>query len=293
MSLPGSDAAAPLALPAGPVYAEDLRTLIGRMVTGKGFVPLGVDPRSVPDFPVQQGPSFAAPPDEPRSLTMYVRRATGQTAWFAVCQVLANCLTKIEPIHVNRPLISMEAALDPPARPVRPSLEPLVAAARAGDRDAFRALVEPHLAVALGASTVLTGSAADGDDAVQEALLSAWQGLGSLREPDAFPAWFRRQVIRAASRASRARGRRRVVELDVSLPIATDALDRIVERRTLGRAFDSLDQDDRLLLTLHHIWSLPVAETAAILGVPNGTVKSRVHYAMQRLRAGYDAEDRR
>lgn len=187
----------------------------------------------------------------------------------------------------------MEVALDSPARPLRISLEPLVAAARAGDRDAFRALVEPHLAVALGASTVLTGSAADAADAVQDALLSAWQGLDGLREPDAFPAWFRRHVIRAASRASRARARGRVVELDASLAMATDDLDRVVQGRTLGRAFDRLDDADRLLLTLHHVWSLAVAETAEILGVPEGTVKSRVHYATQRLRAGYDAEDRR
>lgn len=187
----------------------------------------------------------------------------------------------------------MEVALDSPARPLRTSLEPLVTAARRGDRDAFRMLVEPHLAVALGASTILTGSAADAADAVQDALLSAWQGLDGLREPDAFPAWFRRHVIRAASRASRARNRGRVVELDASLAIPTDDLDRIVQGRTLGRAFDRLDDADRLLLTLHHVWSLPVAETAEFLGVPEGTVKSRVHYAMQRLRAGYDAEDRR
>jgi RNA polymerase sigma factor (sigma-70 family) len=187
----------------------------------------------------------------------------------------------------------MEVALDSPARPVRISLEPLVTAARAGDRDAFRALVEPHLAIALGASTVLTGSAADAADAVQEALLSAWQGLDGLREPDAFPAWFRRQVIRAASRSGRARARGRVVELDASLGMASDDLDRLVQGRTLGRAFARLDDADRLLLTLHHVWDLPVAETAAILGVPEGTVKSRVHYAMDRLRAAYDAEDRR
>ena len=187
----------------------------------------------------------------------------------------------------------MEVALDSPARPLRTSLEPLVTAARRGDRDAFRSLVEPHLAVALGASTILTGSAADGADAVQEALLSAWRGLDSLREPDAFPAWFRRHVIRAASRTNRTRHRSRVVELDLSLPAAVDDLDRVVQGRTLGRAFDRLDDADRLLLTLHHIWDLPIAESAEILRVPEGTVKSRVHYAMQRLRAGFDAEDRR
>jgi RNA polymerase sigma factor (sigma-70 family) len=202
-------------------------------------------------------------------------------------------LTKIEPIEAGRPPISVEVALDAPARSNRISLEPLVAAARSGDRDAFRVLVEPHLAVALGASTVLTGSAADAADAVQDALLSAWQGLGGLRDPEAFPAWFRRHVIRAAARSNRTRARGRIVELDASLATAGDDLDRVVEGRTLARAFERLDDADRLLLILHHVWRLPVNETAEFLRVPEGTVKSRVHYAMQRLRAGYDAEDRR
>ena len=181
----------------------------------------------------------------------------------------------------------MEAVLDQPSS----RLAQLVAAARAGDRDAFRALVEPDLGVAIGSATILTGSRADAADAVQEALLSAWQGLGSLREPDAFPAWFRRQVIRAATRIAGRRGR--IVELDLDLPGSASDMEREVERRTLGRAFRALSPEDRLLLTLHHFWGLPVTETAAHLGVAEGTVKSRVHYAMDRLRAAYDAEDRR
>ncbi len=181
----------------------------------------------------------------------------------------------------------MEAVLD--ASPSRLTL--LVAAAKDGDREAFRALVEPDLGAAIGSATILTGSRADGADAVQEALLSAWLGIGSLREPDAFPAWFRRQVIRAATRIAGRRGR--VVELDVTQPGAPGDMEREVERRTLARAFRALSVDDRVLLTLHHFWGLPVAETAAHLRIAEGTVKSRVHHAMDRLRAAYDAEDRR
>ena len=70
-------------------------------------------------------------------------------------------------------------------------------------------------------------------------------------------------------------------------------LDLMVDRRTLARAFDRLDAADRLLLTLHHFWELPIAETATHLGIPEGTVKSRVHYAMDRLRAAFAAEERR
>ena len=181
----------------------------------------------------------------------------------------------------------MEAALDQPSSRLRP----LVAAAIAGDRDAFRVLVEPVVPRALGLAAILTRSQTDAEDAVQDALLTAWRGLPGLRDADAFPAWFRQHVVRSAMRTAKRRGR--VLELDLNAPDAADALDRAVEQRTLGRAFDRLEPDDRLLLTLHHYLGLPVAETATHLAIPIGTVKSRVHAAMGRLRAAYDAEERR
>ena len=181
----------------------------------------------------------------------------------------------------------MEVALDPPSSRLRP----LVDAAIAGERDAFRVLVEPVVPGALALAGIVTGSPSDAADAVQDALLSAWRGLPALRDADAFPAWFRQHVVRAAMRTARQRGR--VLELDVDVPDAPDVLDRAIAHRTLGRAFDRLGPDDRLILTLHHYLGLPVAETAMHLGVPTGTVKSRVHAAMERLRAAYDAEERR
>jgi RNA polymerase sigma factor (sigma-70 family) len=166
----------------------------------------------------------------------------------------------------------------------------LVAAARRGDRAAFGELVSPELAKAYGAARILSRSGSDASDAVQDALLSAWRGLDSLRDPQAFPAWFRRHVVRSAIRIGK---RPQVVELDVDGAAASEDLERTVERRQLGRAFDRLDDKDRLILTLHHFWDLPIAETAGLLSIPEGTVKSRVHHAMTRLRAAYDAEDRR
>jgi RNA polymerase sigma-70 factor (ECF subfamily) len=180
----------------------------------------------------------------------------------------------------------MEVALDATSR-----RRTLVDAAAAGDREAFRALVEPSIPRALGAAAILTRSESDAADAVQDALLSAWLGLRGLRDADAFPAWFRRHVIRAAMRS--ARRRRHVAELDVELPADPDALERAVAHRTLGRAFDRLGPDDRLILTLHHYLGLATAETAELLEIPTGTVKSRVHAALGRLRAAYDAEERR
>jgi RNA polymerase sigma-70 factor (ECF subfamily) len=166
----------------------------------------------------------------------------------------------------------------------------LVAAARGGDRRAFEELVAPDVPRALGAARILVGSPSDAADAVQEALLSAWRGLDGLRDAEAFPAWFRRHVVRAALRLAKRPRVSDLAEVDAFVP---DDLDRHVERRQLGRAFDRLDDRDRTLLTLHHFWGLPVAETASHLGIPQGTVKSRVHHAMTRLRAAYDAEGRR
>jgi RNA polymerase sigma-70 factor (ECF subfamily) len=166
----------------------------------------------------------------------------------------------------------------------------LVEAACAGDRDAFGRLVGPYLASALGAATLIAGNDSDGADAAQDALLIAWQRLSELRNAEAFPAWFRSIVVRAA--LATARRTRHIVELDMTVAAPLDQLDRALDLRTLRHALVRLDHKDRVLLTLHHYWELPVAETARLLGVPEGTVKSRVHHAMQRLRAAYDAEER-
>ena len=117
--------------------------------------------------------------------------------------------TKSEPDRGGPTPTGMEVALDSSA----PRLRPLVDAAVDGDRDAFRALVEPVVPGALGVATIVTGSPADAADAVQDALLSAWRGLPGLRDADAFPAWFRQHVVRAAMRTAKRRGR--VLELDM------------------------------------------------------------------------------
>ncbi len=167
----------------------------------------------------------------------------------------------------------------------------LVERAVHGDRTAFERLVEPHLSVALGAARLITGQEADAADAVQDALLVSWRTLADLRDPLLFAAWFRRIVIRSAVRCARRRGP--VLEVDLRAADPVDSLEREFDRRQLARAFARLDSKDRVLLTLHHYWRLPVAESARLLGLPQGTVRSRVHHALRRLRASYDAEVRR
>jgi RNA polymerase sigma factor (sigma-70 family) len=167
----------------------------------------------------------------------------------------------------------------------------LVRAAVAGDAGAFRLLVEPHLATALRATTVLIGSEADAADAVQDALLAAWRTLHALKNPDAFAGWFRQIVVRGAIR--QAKTRRAVVELDLSQPSGAGSLDRSVQRADLARGFAALSLPDRSVLTLRYLWDVSTAEAARILEVPEGTVKSRTHAAIERLRAALAAEERR
>ncbi|MHB8893470.1 MAG: RNA polymerase sigma factor [Candidatus Limnocylindrales bacterium] len=165
----------------------------------------------------------------------------------------------------------------------------LVRAAIDGDRGAFATLVEPHLATALGAAVVLNRSHADGADTVQDALLSAWKGLDRLRDPVAFPAWFRAHVIRAALRHAGRRSRVRELDLDDAVEMAAGgSVERLAQHRQLARAFDRLEPPDRALLTMGHLWDAPVAEVAQAFGIPAGTVKSRTSAAMEWLRAAYD-----
>lgn len=172
--------------------------------------------------------------------------------------------------------------------------EGLVRRAQAGDCDAFRRLVEPFLPAALGSAAVITRSSPDGADAVQDALLLAWRSLPSLRDPDAFGAWFRRLVVRSAVRVASRRGRFVVLDaLAEGIAAPPGELDLELDRRRVRGALDRLDANDRAILTMRYLWDLSGRETAASLGVPEGTVRSRLHNALRRLRAAYDAEDRR
>jgi RNA polymerase sigma factor (sigma-70 family) len=175
-------------------------------------------------------------------------------------------------------------------RTVADSLPDLLGLARAGDGEAFAMLVEPHLARALSTASLIVGGGADASDVVQEAMLSAWKGLPNLRDPHAFGPWFRRQVVRGAWKA--ARRARRTVPFDSSWADPVDRIERGLAERQLARSFDRLSADDRVVLTLHYHLGLPIQETALLMRLRAGTVKSRLHYALRRLHAAYDAEER-
>ncbi len=142
----------------------------------------------------------------------------------------------------------------------------------------------------------ILGDEADARDAAQETFVTAWRQIRHLREPDRFDAWLQRIAINAARMTHRARRRRGVREIAASrvgrVPDPAVPDQRESDATLLDLAMRRLPVEQRSLLVLHHLERRPVAELAEILGIPAGTVKSRLHAARQALQAAIDAEAR-
>ena len=169
----------------------------------------------------------------------------------------------------------------------------LVVQAQGGDEEAFASL-----AVAAGdrlhavAHRILRDIDM-AEDATQQALLSIWRDLPTLRDPARFDAWSYRLLVRACyAEARRNRSWSPGLRLvDTDEPMA-DASTSVADRDQLERGFRRLSIDHRAVVVLHHYLDLSLDEVADALGVPVGTVRSRLHYAMRGLRAALDADAR-
>jgi RNA polymerase sigma-70 factor (ECF subfamily) len=129
----------------------------------------------------------------------------------------------------------------------------------------------------------------DAEDAVQEASLAAWRQRGSLRDPDRFDAWFERILVNQCR--DQLRKRRRAVKVAAS-PIGFEAPAVAPETGTdadLDRAIDALDVDHRIVVLLRYWQDRTVDDIAERVGIPPGTVKSRLHHALRSLRASLEA----
>lgn len=171
----------------------------------------------------------------------------------------------------------------------------LIERAQNGDRDAFSALVRDRLPRLYGVAGLITGSRDTADDAVQETLLKAWRDLPRLREPDRFDAWLHRLLVNACHDHGR-RLRRRKAEtplLDVHQGSISDAAQLVADRDELAGAFRRLDGQERAVIVLRHYLGLSTAEAAAALGMREGTLKSKLHRAMNAMSAAIAAERRR
>jgi RNA polymerase sigma factor (sigma-70 family) len=178
----------------------------------------------------------------------------------------------------------------------RPGEPGLIAAAQAGDRDAFAALVAPHLDVSFRFAYLITGSEADAHDAAQDALVKAWLALERFRTGAPFRPWLLRIVTNEAHNRRRAAGRQaglalRLARAPEEAAPGAEALAIIGEQRAvLLAAVAALREDDQLVIAARYFIGLSEAETATVLSLRPGTVKSRLSRALGRLRDGLGGE---
>lgn len=167
----------------------------------------------------------------------------------------------------------------------------LVLRARQGDEVAFAAIVDRVGGRLEAAARRVLGDRALAQDATQQALVSMWRDLPSLKDAERFDAWAYRTLIRACYRE--ARRAPRTIPMPAGLqPRAIDAIGGVEDRDELERAFRRLTLDQRTVVVLHYSLDLSRQEIATVLGIPLGTVHSRLRLAVAALRAALDADAR-
>ncbi|TMD38409.1 MAG: RNA polymerase sigma factor [Chloroflexi bacterium] len=169
----------------------------------------------------------------------------------------------------------------------------LVSRAQRGDEAAYEEIVQLYQQVAFRTAYVITGSAADAEDAAQEGFVKAYRAIGRFRPGAPLRPWLLRIVANEARNRVRSSGRRHQLELRLSegfrpgdaaqspeaVAVASD------ERRRLLAMVSALGEEDRLVIASRYLLELNGEETAAALGIPEGTVKSRLSRALDRLRS--------
>ena len=167
----------------------------------------------------------------------------------------------------------------------------LLAAHVAGDPDAFTELVRRHKDRLWAVALRTTGDPEDASDALQDAFVSAYRNAGSFRGEAAVTTWLHRVVVNACLDRMRRRRARPTVPLPEEdgetghrgLADPRDDLDRLELRMEIDRALADLPDDQRSAIVLVDVEGRPVAEAAEILGIPEGTVKSRCSRGRARL----------
>jgi RNA polymerase sigma-70 factor (ECF subfamily) len=170
----------------------------------------------------------------------------------------------------------------------------LVELAQGGDHDAFEALASDAFDGLYALAIRILRDADRTDDAVQACLINAWKGLPRLRDPASFQGWLRRLLVTACHDEAR-HTRRRAAEihvLPVDRPGGRDAPTDLADRDELERGFRRLSVDQRVVLVMTHYLGMRAGEIAETLGIPVGTVRSRLLYATRAMRAVLEADAR-
>ena len=165
--------------------------------------------------------------------------------------------------------------------------------ARRGDREAFSVLAGGAVDRLYAIARLVLRDADLAEDATQDALVRAWRDLPTLRDVERFDAWLYRLIVRACADIGRHRKRWRVeVRILPSEPAEPDRASELADRDQLERGLRRLTHDQQTILVLTFYVGLSPTETAEALGIPVGTAKSRLHYAIEAVRAALAADER-
>ena len=169
----------------------------------------------------------------------------------------------------------------------------LVDRARRGDREAFAVLAGDAVDRLHATARLILRDTELAQDATQDALVRAWRDLPSLRDVERFDAWLYRLVVRACADLGRRRRRWRAeIAVVPTEPFEPDRASELADRDQLERGLRRLNDRQQTILILHFYVGLSPSETADALDIPIGTAKSRLHYAIDSLRAAIAAEER-
>ena len=162
-----------------------------------------------------------------------------------------------------------------------------------GDHDAFAALIGASANRMYALASLILRDSDRAQDATQEAVVRAWRELPRLRDPERFQAWLRRMVVNACyDEGRRTRRRAEVSLIHLAEHQTADTTTRFAESERIDRAFRRLPLDQRTTLVLQHQFGMTHGDIAETLGIPIGTVKSRIRYGTAAMRASLEADDR-
>jgi RNA polymerase sigma-70 factor (ECF subfamily) len=154
---------------------------------------------------------------------------------------------------------------------------------------AFRRFADGHLDAAYRLARAILRDPVEAQDATHDAFLQAWRKWSTLRDQARFEQWFDRILVNSCRDRLRHTARWQATDISAEVAMATgDPFGQAHDRDLLGAALATLSVDHRVVVALRYYRDLPIDEIATRLGVPAGTVQSRLHYALERLHLAID-----
>jgi RNA polymerase sigma-70 factor (ECF subfamily) len=155
----------------------------------------------------------------------------------------------------------------------------------------FGHLAEQRLEPAYRLACAILGNPAEAQDATHDAFVQAWRKWSTLRDQGSVDAWFDRIVVNTCRNRLKRSGRWRASDLSDDVAATGDAMGQILDRDVIGAALATLSPEHQVVVALRYYRDLTTQQIAQQLGLPHGTVRSRLHYARQQLHAALDRSD--